>query len=1107
MKLLQKPRSLWRVLFAMGSLIHLVVPAYSACQISVFPTGEISVDGEIEPAWDGSSREVIGNYLQGDSCLQNDFSGSVRALWDSAGKKLYLLVEVQDDLIVRDSGGNSWEDDNIEIYLDGNASRGTTYDGENDYQFRFLPAPSNGELLVSGAPYTGGLTYAFAQTNDGYRLEVGLDLGQLGVEVNTGAATGLGFDIHLCDDDNGGGRDHKLAWCALIDNSWFNPSIFGTLVLEPEQQTTAYAVSIQVEGEGSVSIEPDKTGYYPGQMIELQAIPEGGHRFAGWTGTFESNDSPLTFSVQEDVSLTALFELIPAGAAVFAMNCGGGSLRLQDDILYQPNNYSNPRSSAQISVRDIAQTDDDDLYHSWQKASTKLIYAIPLPPGLYEVDLMWAAPPWQNAQNRTVMDVSLNGRLVEDDLDVLTVAGGADTALVRTYPVLAAGGELRLVLFRGISGEPYINGVRIRSALSTDTNQPPLLRIVDKPGVTGGSISFCSCDFETAFFDADGDDLNSIRIEATPVHGQLSLEGETVQAGTVLSRENLENLRYESFLDAQGRDHFQWRGFDGSDWSEKAAAVHVFMRARENAVENLTRASWNTFQWPLFAYYPEGPQNTFGVVLGGDGVWRYGNACGPTARSHVNVFWEYPRQPVGSIQFTDNDGSLHDPGYPERVYRYGLMPAYLGPNEPESRYSEVATLMFDNEELAIDVWANGANTWEPMIPYHEFDGAARLINRDEVGEQAWVAALKHELNMGRLVQITGQKASGGGHWWLVTGYNEQDQFYSRLNYGPEGFYPNGNFDGYCCNLTIMTNLQPAKLGMVLLQSPAGRPLEPSLPTGSELVIRWSAPNATTVDVEYTMNGGQSWTPVAQDIQAEPGSLSWTTPADETNAFMVRVTDGEDLNSYDQSGMIVLETPLPRHTVVFEQSEHGTIQAEPEAADYEKGTRVTVNAVPNAGYRFAGWEGLAQGNANPLAFNINENGTIRANFSRVIDDQFTEWIDEKNVPSNKAGWLDDPDLDGLNNFIEFLLAEGNPELPAKLPILRAIAGAVPALEMRTRPGLDLTTVQVQYCHNLSAGTWLPAGDPSPVQVNKGADRVTLTWDSPQNSLYFRFILAD
>ncbi|MEZ5447604.1 MAG: sugar-binding protein [Thiolinea sp.] len=41
----------------------------------------------------------------------------------------------------------------------------------------------------------------------------------------------MGIDIHVNDDDDGGGREGKLTWYGKVDEAYRNPSVLGELVL------------------------------------------------------------------------------------------------------------------------------------------------------------------------------------------------------------------------------------------------------------------------------------------------------------------------------------------------------------------------------------------------------------------------------------------------------------------------------------------------------------------------------------------------------------------------------------------------------------------------------------------------------------------------------------------------------------------------------------------------------------------------------------------------------------------------------------------------------------------------------------------------------------
>ena len=59
--------------------------------------------------------------------------------------------------------------------------------------------------------------------------EIAINMESAGLEVGKP----FGFDLQVNEDDNGGDRDAKWGWFerSSLDRSWFQPSVFGTLML------------------------------------------------------------------------------------------------------------------------------------------------------------------------------------------------------------------------------------------------------------------------------------------------------------------------------------------------------------------------------------------------------------------------------------------------------------------------------------------------------------------------------------------------------------------------------------------------------------------------------------------------------------------------------------------------------------------------------------------------------------------------------------------------------------------------------------------------------------------------------------------------------------
>jgi len=157
-------------------LVLSVVGVVSAQDVVIPSPGTMpKIDGNIDEVWFYSTEQAIDTSQVGAApSSPADGSGTWRALWN--WENLYVLVEVNDDSLTADSGGgtNKWNDDSVEIYVDGDNTKASSTD-ENDHQYTFwwgnevLEEPS---ALHNGAPSIVGYEYAVVTTDAGYLLEV-----------------------------------------------------------------------------------------------------------------------------------------------------------------------------------------------------------------------------------------------------------------------------------------------------------------------------------------------------------------------------------------------------------------------------------------------------------------------------------------------------------------------------------------------------------------------------------------------------------------------------------------------------------------------------------------------------------------------------------------------------------------------------------------------------------------------------------------------------------------------------------------------------------------------------------------------------------------------
>ncbi|MHC4147801.1 MAG: sugar-binding protein, partial [Planctomycetota bacterium] len=146
-----------------------------------------------------------------------------------------MLVEVNDEALTSDSGGggNKWNDDSVEVYVDGDNSKATSPD-TNDHQYTFWwgnEAYEEPSAIHNGAPSLVDVEYAIKTTDEGYMLEIKLPwMSIMGASPTPGQQ--IGFDVWINDDDDGGDRDSQVSWYSTDGNGWQDPSVWAVAVLE-----------------------------------------------------------------------------------------------------------------------------------------------------------------------------------------------------------------------------------------------------------------------------------------------------------------------------------------------------------------------------------------------------------------------------------------------------------------------------------------------------------------------------------------------------------------------------------------------------------------------------------------------------------------------------------------------------------------------------------------------------------------------------------------------------------------------------------------------------------------------------------------------------------
>lgn len=220
-----------RVLFAAICLMFLITGSavanvvdgiYQVHKADYPPT----IDGEFDDIWYAASKErnVIPDAGEGgppDGLL--DCFAESWVLWDD--DNIYILVKVVDDELSSTSA-NSYENESVEYYFDGDNSKGAAMDGFDDVQMRI--ELQDGDDVASYDSFPEGSAGASSEWEAidgdafGYIIECSIPLEGINVEYGNI----FGFELQINDRDNET-RETMLRWWGDNNNAWQQPDLWG----------------------------------------------------------------------------------------------------------------------------------------------------------------------------------------------------------------------------------------------------------------------------------------------------------------------------------------------------------------------------------------------------------------------------------------------------------------------------------------------------------------------------------------------------------------------------------------------------------------------------------------------------------------------------------------------------------------------------------------------------------------------------------------------------------------------------------------------------------------------------------------------------------------
>jgi endo-1,4-beta-xylanase len=181
------------------------------------------IDGEADAIWSKADEHATALWVEGTSGSTARF----KTLWDEEYLYVYAVVT---DALLSDSSANAWEQDSVEIFVDQNNGKTSSYEADDgQYRINFKNVKTVGghasqDNFTSAAKLADGV---------GYVIEAAIKLDT----ITPQAGSVIGFDLQVNNDEDGSGtRDSVVNWADASGQSYQNTAGFGILELSTHNE-------------------------------------------------------------------------------------------------------------------------------------------------------------------------------------------------------------------------------------------------------------------------------------------------------------------------------------------------------------------------------------------------------------------------------------------------------------------------------------------------------------------------------------------------------------------------------------------------------------------------------------------------------------------------------------------------------------------------------------------------------------------------------------------------------------------------------------------------------------------------------------------------------
>jgi hypothetical protein len=190
------------------------------------------------------------------------------------------------------------------------------------YRYRLKTDQSGtSNLIVSSGGLSTGIWYNIVATYDGSHMRIYQDGNELGSTAKTGnVSTNSDASVFIASNPPDDYRpfdgviDEVQISNIARDESWIiltyeNQNDPASFISISEQDICEYSLTINIDGNGSVTKNPDQETYEFGTIVELTAIPDTGWSFSHWSGDLSGSENPEEITIDSDKEVTAHFTI------------------------------------------------------------------------------------------------------------------------------------------------------------------------------------------------------------------------------------------------------------------------------------------------------------------------------------------------------------------------------------------------------------------------------------------------------------------------------------------------------------------------------------------------------------------------------------------------------------------------------------------------------------------------------------------------------------------------------------------------------------------------------------------------------------------------------